>query len=472
MIEAGGKKKILVVDDEEDVRDIMEAVLTGEGFDVDTATNGLEALEKYKESLKKGDPFDVIITDLMMPVMDGINLIEEIQKLETQPLIIVITGFGTIDTAVKALKIGAYDYILKPFKIGDILLTIKRGLESERLKRENILLKELINIHRMVEDIGSTLELRKIEEVFKAHSFQLTKADAIVLVRNKDIAVYPEDKELEGIIRNKIGDISRFERIGEEEIKKSLPELYEMGIRSAFTKAFYSGDDKGGFIVVFFKTTPNWDYIDSSMGILLNRFEASLRNARLYEKIRENYIRTIISFARAIEAKDPYTRGHSERVAKFSVSLGKRLGLSAKELETLNIGGILHDIGKIGVDDRLLKKSSSLTHEEFEKVKEHPVIGRKILEPVEYFKDAIPIVYHHHERFDGKGYPEGLKGSKIPFLARVIAVVDAYEAMTSDRAYRKAFSKERALEEIEANKGTQFDPDIAEEFLKMMEDED
>ena len=465
------KGRILIVDDEEDVRDIMKAILEGEGFEVDTSANGLEALDKYKAALDKNEPFDVVITDLMMPVMDGLKLIEELQKLDKPPLTIVITGFGTIDTAVKALKIGAYDYVLKPFKIGDILSTIERGLESERLKEENILLKELINIHRMVEDIGSYLDIEKVLDTFRKHSLNLTGADAIAIVSNGEIKVYPEDQRMKSALKEVIERIKGQEKelVVEEDIERISPELLEMGVKSILVNKIAVEDGKPWFILLLFKKHPNWDFVKSSAGILLNRFAASVRNALLYEKIRDYYYRTILSFARAIEAKDPYTRGHSERVAFLSAKLGEIIGLPKEQIEVLSIGGVLHDIGKIGIRDTVLKKPSSLTDEEYEEIKKHPIIGRQIVEPIDYFKEAMPIVYHHHERFDGKGYPEGIKGEKIPLLARITSIADAYEAMTSDRAYRKALPKEVALEEIRKNKEKQFDPELAEEFIKMVE---
>ncbi len=465
------KGKILIVDDEEDVRDIMKAILEGEGFEVDTSANGLEALDKYKASLDKNEPFDVVITDLMMPVMDGLKLIEELQKLDKPPLTIVITGFGTIDTAVKALKIGAYDYVLKPFKIGDILSTIERGLESERLKEENILLKDLINIHRMVEDIGSYLDIERVLDTFRRHSLSLTGADAIAIVSNGNMRVYPEDQRMRNALKEVVENIKGDEKelIVEEDIKRISPELLEMGVKSILVNKINVENGRPWFILLVFKKYPNWDYVKSSAGILFNRFAASVRNALLYEKIRDYYHRTILSFARAIEAKDPYTRGHSERVAFFSAKLGEAIGLPKDQIETLKMGGVLHDIGKIGIKDTILKKPSTLTSEEYEEIKKHPAIGRQIVEPIDYFREAIPIIYQHHERFDGRGYPEGIKGEEIPLLARITSLADAYEAMTSDRAYRKALSREIALEEIRKNKGKQFDPDLAEEFIKMVE---
>ena len=168
------------------------------------------------------------------------------------------------------------------------------------------------------------------------------------------------------------------------------------------------------------------------------------------------------------EIKDPYTRGHSDRVSKYSVLIGKYLGLSDSDLKTLEVGGLFHDIGKIGIPDSILLKESKLTDDEYSQIKNHPSIGAHILCNAEVFQDIIPIVKHHHERFDGNGYPGKLKGNDIPYLARIAAVADTYDAMTSRRTYRDPLSLDVVKAEIERCSGTQFDPEIAKVFLDIL----
>ncbi len=192
-----------------------------------------------------------------------------------------------------------------------------------------------------------------------------------------------------------------------------------------------------------------------------------LVTAELYEKLEKLFNSIIDSLVASLDARDEYTKGHSERVRLYSTEIGKELGFGKKELNRLQLSAILHDIGKIGVPDAILKKPGSLLPEEYESMKKHPVIGYEILKYVEDFEDVREGVKYHHERFDGKGYPEGLKGSEIPIFARIIAVADAFDAMTSDRPYRKALLFEVALNEISSGKGTQFDPEIVDAFLKV-----
>ncbi len=177
-----------------------------------------------------------------------------------------------------------------------------------------------------------------------------------------------------------------------------------------------------------------------------------------------------MALAQAVEAKDPEIKGHLERSIKYATLIGERLGLKEEEMEALRFGAVLHDIGKIGIDDKILFKPGKLTPEEYEKVKEHPRLGAQIIEGVEFLKEVAPIILYHHERYDGKGYPEGLKGEEIPLLARIISVVDAYETMISSRPYKKPFSKEEAKKEMLREKGKQFDPYIVDIFLKILEE--
>jgi putative nucleotidyltransferase with HDIG domain len=169
----------------------------------------------------------------------------------------------------------------------------------------------------------------------------------------------------------------------------------------------------------------------------------------------------------AIEARDSYTRGHSARVTQLAETVARRLGWSEERLASLRVGGPLHDIGKLGVSDDVLSKEGRLDEDEFAQIREHPKIGAKILLRVAAFREALPYVLYHHERWDGKGYPSGRAGDEIPVEARVLAIADAFDAMTSDRPYRRALTRAQALAEVERCAGTQFDPEIARIFLEV-----
>ncbi|MDD5089547.1 MAG: TIGR00282 family metallophosphoesterase [Candidatus Wallbacteria bacterium] len=196
----------------------------------------------------------------------------------------------------------------------------------------------------------------------------------------------------------------------------------------------------------------------------------SIDNAKLYVSIRSLYKSTIQVLANAMDSKDPYTHGHSRRVAKYSVEIAKKIGLSREEIEDINFAALLHDIGKIGIRDHILCKPGRLTDEEYQIIKNHPVISAQILAPVEFLSDKIPMVRGHHERYDGKGYPDGLKGKDICLGARIIAVADSFDAMTSDRSYRKGMPFEQSFEELKKCSWTQFDGDMVDVFRQIYDE--
>lgn len=205
--------------------------------------------------------------------------------------------------------------------------------------------------------------------------------------------------------------------------------------------------------------------------LLANRIEDSTKNlTRLYEDLRTTYMRTIKALAQAIDARDHYTHSHSQRVAEFAVALAEELHLPAKDIELIREACELHDVGKIGIQDSILIKPSSLTPEEWEEMKKHPARGAQILEPLTFLSGVIDLIRQHHEHFDGSGYPEGLQGEEILFGSRIIHIADAYEAMRSPRSYRKVpLTKQAAIDEIKKNNGTQFDPKIVKAFLKIVD---
>lgn len=205
--------------------------------------------------------------------------------------------------------------------------------------------------------------------------------------------------------------------------------------------------------------------------LLARRIEETTHNlTRLYDDLRSTYMRTVRCLVEAIDARDHYTRSHSDKVERYAIIMAEELGLSLKEKEAIRQACELHDVGKIGIDDRILTKPGPLDDKEWEQIKLHAVKGAQILEPLTFLGDVVSIVRQHHERYDGKGYPEGLKAKEIILGARIVSLADAYDVMTSLRAYRTVvFSKEEAIEEIKRNSGIQFDPEMVAVFLKVVD---
>jgi putative nucleotidyltransferase with HDIG domain len=200
---------------------------------------------------------------------------------------------------------------------------------------------------------------------------------------------------------------------------------------------------------------------------LINQINSELKESK--EELEKAYLESIQTLRYTVEAKDKYTRGHSDRVSAYSVLIGKHMGLPESDLKILEIGGLFHDIGKIGVPDSILLKEDKLSDDEYNEIKNHPSIGKHILSNATIFQEIIPIVYHHHEKYNGTGYPGKIAGEEIPIFARIAAIADTFDAMTSKRSYRNALPLEVVREEIEKYSGTQFDPEIAKVFIDILD---
>ncbi|MDY6856911.1 MAG: HD domain-containing protein [Thermodesulfobacteriota bacterium] len=206
--------------------------------------------------------------------------------------------------------------------------------------------------------------------------------------------------------------------------------------------------------------------------MLANQVAIAIDNAKLYRELQETFLQTAEALADAIEKRDPYTGGHTKRVVNYCMSIIKYIDMDHEEKERIKISAILHDIGKIGIKDIILRKTSELDKEEFEEMKKHPILGQEIMEKVSQLNDVIPGMRYHHERLDGKGYPDGLSGNKIPLVAKIIAVADAFDAMTTDRPYRKALKWETAIDSLKSNSGKQFDWEVVKAFIKSYQNGD
>ncbi len=202
---------------------------------------------------------------------------------------------------------------------------------------------------------------------------------------------------------------------------------------------------------------------------LASQAAIAIENARLFESLEQIYLQVITALASAIDARDPYTHGHSTRVTDYSVAMAEEMGLPGYEVDIIRNAGILHDVGKIGIREDILQKPGRLTAEETREMRDHPLIGVRILQSVRLLEPVLPLVYHHQEKYDGSGYPEGLAGDIIPLGSRIIAVADAFEAMTSDRPYRAALPIQVARDEVERLAGTQFDPQVVRVFLNLLD---
>jgi response regulator RpfG family c-di-GMP phosphodiesterase len=340
----GAADRVLIVDDDVKVVDMLESLLTGEGYQCQTVLSGEAA-----SNLLVCETFDLVLTDIRMPGKTGVDLLREIMASDSDTAVVLMTGLGNVGNAVEAMKIGAADYIEKPiFDFDHLLIRIGRALERQRL----------------------IIESRRYKAQLEEYNQRL-----------------------------------------EEEVRKQI------------------------------------------------------------QRIRENYLATLDVLITALGFHDTETKGHSRRVAEYTRLIAQRMGLDGSALDEIEKGALLHDVGKVGVPDAIIRKPGKLTEEEWEKIREHPAIGCNLLAKHEFLRGATPVVKYHHERYDGTGYPAGLAGEEIPIEARIFAVVDAFDVITSDRPYKKARPIHEARSEINRCAGAHFDPQVVDVFNQITDTE-
>ncbi len=470
------RPRILVVDDEKVIRDMLADFLGMEGYVVRTAEDGSSALGE----LSKGH-YDLVISDLKMPRMGGIALLDEIGKSAPDALTVIMTGFGTVETAIDAMKRGAYDYVLKPFKLDEVMHVVQRGIEKQRMAAENLRLREALSLYKVSEAIAGSLSLDQVLETVADSCLNEVRGDLVSTwldtgegtmferqhLRGPNL---PEDASLGRIDPQTVLDHLKPDSLLLEQGQKGLRFFASppaLPLYSLVAVPLRIQQRVLGFIALasFTKGKKFDEGQRKLVSIIASRAAAAIENARLYEDLQATFQQTIEGLAKAIDKMDRYTSGHSDRVALYATMLAAQLGLSPPEIEIVRQSALMHDIGKIGCVLNL-NKPGKLTNDEYEVFKKHPTYGRDILDPIKFLHPLIPGVHLHHERWDGRGYPLKLKGNEIPIIARIIAVADTYDAMTSDRSYRRALPHEVAVAEIERCSSTQFDPEVATSFTE------
>ena len=531
---------ILVVDDDEMILQVFQDFFDTTGtYSVLSARDGTEALEIFAHS-----NIDFCFTDLHMPGMDGIEFTRRIHELDNTLPVVVMTGYPSADNAIATLKHGVVDFLVKPFGVGAIELTMKSALEQKALFVENMLLKEEIkkkeHIARLNEELSNrvgdlkilNMILQKIDWVTSSSdlfdlivklSADITHCDEVhfyvledTLERPMPVASFHREAQCNcsadlsapgcpnSVDRPHVRPSSLTPRLGlrpdelgrragsamesdcrvaevlAQKISEGMPlladdshdkTLSDANIRSLIAIPFKIREKLFGMLTAIVRNgTMSFTEKDVYfLNFLAERATFVIENVALYENIYQNLFATLYAFVEAIEARDPYTKEHSSRVTRISLSIGEEIGCSVEQLDLLNFSGRLHDIGKIGIPDSILLKPGPLTKEEYEAIKKHPVIGANIVGHLGLLTAEQKIILHHHERWDGKGYPDGLEGESIPFLSRILAVADAYDAMASDRAYRKKLAHQVVLDTIRQQAGTQFDSHVVEAFLALCE---
>jgi putative nucleotidyltransferase with HDIG domain len=479
------KKKILIVDDYLPTRQLIHDALSQAGYyEISEAENGSEAIDQCSRKI-----FDLVISDVMMPGMGGMELLNRLREMSPDTSVIMITAHPAVDLTVSAMKKGAVDFLKKPFDIDNLIYKVKICLDEKALseevgpetggsKAEMIDKTKDLSVHGFIYDSFENIEgdseyvYRKIIDL----SMNIVDGEecALLLFDEEAGAFDPKilkSPELKAYERNTLPALQKvFRQVADE--KRAL--MIHSTIRSEIAPSLICApllirNNVFGILCIRRKrhmgpfTTKDLHYVVS----LTKRASLNLENLVLYESVYNNVLDTFRSLLTSIQVRDHYTEEHCSRVATLSVKIAEAMNCSIRELESLKIAGVLHDVGKIAIPDKILLKPDRLTFEEFTFIKAHTEVGYRILQPIFLLDQERNILLHHHERWDGKGYPEGLVGTDIPFLSRILAVADSFDAMTNNRPYRSAMDIPTAVEEVKKNKDLQFDGRVVEAFLQL-----
>jgi response regulator RpfG family c-di-GMP phosphodiesterase len=485
------REKIVIVDDSASVRGFLEDLLNEEGYRATSVPNGDSALDFLRSNV-----VDLMLSDIKMPGLTGIELLKQVKALYPDLLVIMMTGYASLDSAREAILAGAADYVFKPFRDKEILLSIGGALEKLRIKRENVRLRETVFLFNVSEAIASAVNSESLHNVILMSTLSQTRSTRAALcvfdesrrvlsVRallggelarplRPNYAGYPA---VDFIMQNrkplllyKGKDHSLAGEVDVLEYKPSMfPEIFPFEKEMVLFPLKIQDMPLGLILISKREAEEGFARSDIQvMSIIANQASVALHNSRLMRDLERGYLNTLHSLNLVLEAKHPYTRGHTQRVTRYSLLIAKAMELPEGDLKTIRDGATLHDIGKVGVSEVILNKKEMLTDEEMREVRRHPIIGDEIISPIAFLAHTRPIIRHHHERIDGKGWPDGVDGRNLPLVVRLVSVADAFDAMTSMRAYRQPLSFDRICEEMTRNSGTQFDPDVVEVLLRLI----
>lgn len=456
------RPRILVVEDETNIREFCRLLLRRE-YDVAVAEHGLAAL-----TILQQQPFDLVVTDLQMPHIDGISLIHYLRNHYLDTDAIVMTANATVETAREALKLGALDYITKPVDADLLQKTIRTAIEMRRIRREKERLSDLVLMYQFSQAIATSLDIE--EQTARLVEFVGRRFAPIHIGLS---LIHADDETLVLLVGTAAGNRLPLADLDEQTLYAAHRRLIALPATSqgrSIEVVLRSRDRAIGMLdLARSDEQPPFDAAERHLiEVFASQIAAALDNARLYRALKDQYEQMIAALAGAIEARDSYTYGHSQQVTRYAVRLAMELGLREDEIKRIHYAGLLHDIGKIGVRDDVLLKAGPLNAEELIQMRQHPQIGVRILEQIHGLRDILPLIAAHHERVDGNGYPLGLRGDEIPLGARILAVADAFEALTADRAYRAALDPEQALQVIQRGRGSHWDAQIVDVFVAMM----
>ncbi|HET9952318.1 MAG TPA: HD domain-containing phosphohydrolase [Candidatus Eisenbacteria bacterium] len=507
------KRTILVVDDDRRVIDLLQISLTQNGYRVQTALTGEEGLEIVRREAP-----DLVILDLRLPKKSGFEICAALKSArETAHIpIVMVSASAEVDSRLQGLMHGADDYLTKPFSPKELIIKVRRifermdrhetlasknqELESEvQRNREDLLVRNkelrfqvysLETLMQLTHQLNASLDLEPLLNMLILSVMgQLRVNSACLLLTDDrenptrlDVSTFKglKEEQVRGIALSYDSALVRALKPSESEEPRPirLASLeHDPGLAEDVGRFFAAGltvvcpvvmKNRLIAMVAAGEKVSGHEHTSADLEMLRALAESAgiaIENARLFRDLQEAYVSTVRLLVSRIEEKDPYTHGHTERVAAYAVAIAREMGLTPEEIQTIQFGAFLHDIGKVHTQDEILHKPGALTEEEWKTVKAHPVRGAEMVRGVKFLEKSIDMIRHHHERVDGKGYPDGLTGDQISLHAKIVNLADAFDAMTTDRPYRAGMTTDQAIEQMTTKAGSQFATEVVQVFV-------
>lgn len=477
----GNAFSILTLDDDPIMTSTVQAYFQRSGYRVDVENDPYRAIERLRRQ-----HYDILLLDFLMSPICGDQVVEQVRQFDQDIFILLLTGHKSMAPPIKTIRaLDIQGYYEKSDRFDQLELLVEFCAKSIQQLRTIKRYKD--GLSAIMDSLPQIYDLRPLEHITDSILQAVgTLLDCSSVILTLDAARYQAASPEAGARRF----LSRAAGAGavlpdDAQAEELLAQLSDRSSLVQETRMFFSLLDNHqspmGFLAVTLTEPPKYDQVQL-MEIFARQVSSAICNARLHALVQEKnsqldqtntqlndgYLEMIRAMRRIVDAKDLYTRGHSDRVSYYAVKLAQRLGHAPQYCEQVRVAGLFHDVGKLSIPDEILLKNGRLTAEEYEVIKTHPRIGADILSLISQFRPILPGVLSHHERMDGSGYPQGLRGDEIPEMARIIAVADSFDAMTSDRQYRPSLGFSKAMDELDRCKGTQLDAAVVDAFQAMV----
>ena len=474
---------ILTLDDDPIMTSTIQAYFQRSGYHVDVENDPNQAIERIRTG-----HYDILLLDFLMSPICGDQVVEQVRQFNQDIFIILLTGHKSMAPPIKTIRaLDIQGYYEKSDRFDQLELLVESCAKSIRQMRTIQNYKDgLSSILDSLPAIHSLQSMDSIaDSILKTAYSLLPCTSAALLLDEGHSRASAVDDTPRRFVARAIGE--SLTPISSEEVSALLETLAGKSSlvtdRRVLLPLLDSAQQPLGLLAMELRDPPGYGQVQL-MEIFARQASSALSNFFLhgllqsknveldqaYRQLRDSYMEVVSAMRRVVDAKDIYTRGHSDRVSYYAVAIARQLGRDSTYCEQLRIAGLFHDVGKLSIPDEILLKNGKLTDEEYEIIKSHPRNGVDILSALSQFRPILPGVLSHHERFDGFGYPDGLQGADIPEMARIIAVADSFDAMTSDRQYRKSLGILQAMEELVRCRGSQFDPQVVDAFLELIRD--